>query len=80
MESYLKVVKLLLKNGAPVNSKDRHNATPIFLAVNCGSCEATQLLIGKYSGLSDGWTVTLIALKVFGTKNSAKWNVVVHRR
>ena len=49
MESYLKVVKLLLKNGAPVNSKDTHNATPIFLAVNCGSCEATQLLIGKYT-------------------------------
>ena len=46
-ESYLKVVKLLLRNGAPVNSKDRHNATPIFLAVNCGSCEATQMLIGN---------------------------------
>ena len=55
MESYLKVVKLLVKNGASVNSKDRHNATPIFLAVNCGSCEATQLLIGnKYSRLSNG--------------------------
>ena len=47
MEPYLKVVKLLLTNGAPVNSKDRHNATPIFLAVNCGSCEATQMLIGN---------------------------------
>ena len=60
METYLKVVKLLLSNGAPVNSKDRHNATPIFLAVNCGSCEATQLLIGNnYSLLSDGLTVAL---------------------
>ncbi len=41
------VVDVLLKNGAPVNFKDRNKVTPLFLAVNSGSCEAVQMLIGN---------------------------------
>ena len=62
----LQVVKLLLANQCEVNSADRHRATPLFLAVSCGSVELFELLIsnGAYSGQVSRYRLTPLMLSI----------------
>ena len=62
LKEYTEIAKLLIENGADVNSTDDDQCTPLYLATSSGNSEMVQLFL-KYSNLSintkrkiGGWT------------------------